>query len=1041
MTLNISQLQERLVGANFYDFRQVNDSIIRSTRKDNDKAFAVYYFDISQELPWTKEKLTQYQDQVIGKHYFEGRKSLQWNNYLYFITSRDAFKSEELLKTKKLIENDRIYTRKFVISEEELNSVLKPKIVTSSDSRSHASILSVWIDRLAEANIDDAVLCDASMPKRLEMIESSSSKPVSKLKQLKPSEAADTSPFIRALNLKRFRDYPIQKEFEFGMVNLIFGPNGTGKTSLFEAVELFYCGKNKRANKPSQQPLPYNVIATLSDGRTEEATDGRSSQFFRDRNLTWYGQSEVKTTYLCQSFARFNFLDTDAAVSISDSASRIDDDLSKLLVGPDASKTWRNIERVHEAVMANLKEIRPYKDQMNEELDSIKKSIEEASNMRTLSDSIQTQLKSMLQRIGWNDSQDEKESLASKLIEMLSEFQALAKQSIDLTWIKAPIFFNGIEKYCHDTKRIIKKAEDDVSQLEGLQKKQKLLEKEIQKYQDALEIVNQTKRLLESGVLRRDEDIAQEKNTVAKYSGRLAGYNEDAFTVFSFTDINDSIVSNREKIKAELCKIENLMDTKKKEYRQISELHDRSLMLSQELRQIATRILQGSPKPDECPLCHTSFEPGELVKSININIDKHFDGIANKLLSEVQERETELSKVSSEKAALFWLEKFCEQSNLSFDTSVNSVISEIEKTKRILASARIRVKALEREMHELESHGFSAAKFDKMKEKLCELGFPHSVSSKEALDNILSTIDQKMKDLNQKIHFENMHAKKLQQTIEGSLGLIGIKNQGIRDIISSLKEKLLISDSIRVKLNDFFFSFPWSNDRPIAELLVEIQSIREVSTELQRTLQEEKQAKTIYTDGIKRQGRINDKLNVLESRIDRLSKAEKILAVLREKYSLNSAMDTALQENRSSIESIFLQIHSPAEFIGIGSSLKTLVRKGSNKEASLKEISTGQRAAFALSIFLAQNAHISEAAPPVLLFDDPIAHVDDLNSLSFLDYLREIALSGKKQIFFSTASNKLATLFERKFDFLGPDEFKKFNFERAQLPVMSDMFG
>lgn len=144
-------------------------------------------------------------------------------------------------------------------------------------------------------------------------------------------------------------------------------------------------------------------------------------------------------------------------------------------------------------------------------------------------------------------------------------------------------------------------------------------------------------------------------------------------------------------------------------------------------------------------------------------------------------------------------------------------------------------------------------------------------------------------------------------------------------------------------------------------------------------------------------------------------------------------MDESLRENRASIEAIFSQIHSPAEFAGIGSSLSTLLRKESNKEASLSEISTGQRAAFALSIFLAQNAHISNTAPPVILIDDPIAHVDDLNSLSFLDYLREIALSGEKQIFFSTASNKLATLFERKFDFMGSDDFKRFNLERTLL--------
>ena len=62
------------------------------------------------------------------------------------------------------------------------------------------------------------------------------------------------------------------------------------------------------------------------------------------------------------------------------------------------------------------------------------------------------------------------------------------------------------------------------------------------------------------------------------------------------------------------------------------------------------------------------------------------------------------------------------------------------------------------------------------------------------------------------------------------------------------------------------------------------------------------------------------------------------------------------------------------------------------------------------------------SAPPVILIDDPIAHVDDLNCLAFLDYLREIALTGRRQIFFSTANDKLASMFERKFDFLGPLE-------------------
>lgn len=62
--------------------------------------------------------------------------------------------------------------------------------------------------------------------------------------------------------------------------------------------------------------------------------------------------------------------------------------------------------------------------------------------------------------------------------------------------------------------------------------------------------------------------------------------------------------------------------------------------------------------------------------------------------------------------------------------------------------------------------------------------------------------------------------------------------------------------------------------------------------------------------------------------------------------------------------------------------------------------------------------------------DDPVAHIDDINMLSFLDHLRQLAIGGSRQIFFATADTKLAGLFRHKFRFLG-DEFKELRLSRT----------
>jgi energy-coupling factor transporter ATP-binding protein EcfA2 len=73
-------------------------------------------------------------------------------------------------------------------------------------------------------------------------------------------------------------------------------------------------------------------------------------------------------------------------------------------------------------------------------------------------------------------------------------------------------------------------------------------------------------------------------------------------------------------------------------------------------------------------------------------------------------------------------------------------------------------------------------------------------------------------------------------------------------------------------------------------------------------------------------------------------------------------------------------------------------------------------------------------APQLIIFDDPVTYVDDLNILTFLDYLLKMVLNEDKQIFFATANQKIASLFIKKFEFLkGESEgFKEIYLSRLE---------
>jgi len=1037
MTISISQVRERVsLAAHCSDIQQVGDSIIRFVRKMRDVPFAVYYLDVAR-LPESEEELTKYQDQVIGGYYFQGRKSLQWNNYLYFVASESRLASSEARQAKEMIERDRSYARKFVISEKELESVLRPPDIAPADATLRPGVLSVWTERLVEAGLDRAILSDEDIPKRLKRIEDSSTVSAPGPKAPRRTSGVKSAPFIRSFHLKKFLDFPLQRKFEFGTVNLISGPNGTGKTLLLEAIELFYCGQNKR--NPGT-PAPYELIAVLADGRTERATDNRNAREFRDRNLSWYGQSEVKTNYLYLSFAQFNFMDTDAAVSLAadkKSPARIEEDLSKLLVGADASKTWRDIERVYEAVAERLREIRPLEDQIKGELSTLEKRLEEASNVKQESDSIRTRLEEMLRRIGWPSPQGDKDTFTTSLVGTLSELVSLAQQAATLDWTLPPVSIDGLTRYCTETKSTIEKAEPDIARLELLRKNQRPLADASTRDREALDLVKQAKRLIEVDVPKRVAERNKQHSIVATHSGRLAGLDADALGVLSTADLDINVATCHEAAVSKRSAGEASLARARSEYANFSKLRDQSLNLAQELRQVAARILQTSSKPDECPLCHTQFAPGELARHIKVGVDEHLEALGQTLLTKLQEREGEVREATAAEVSADWLREFCERANLPVDISVQSALAKVEDAKRTLAEGRRRLEALNRDVLTLESQGLSLARLEEISLQLRALGYPLAEFSCETVERLLSTIDQDLANSSRTLETERTQEKEIQHTLSATLGSVESEVQDQKGALSQLKERLAATASLRAKIGEFSASFPWSGGRPLSELAIEAESVRKVAAEMQAALGREEQAQAIYTESIERKRHLQKQLAQLQPRIKRFTDAHSALENLRSEHSLTSAMASTLKQNRARIEMIFSYIHSPAEFSGLGSGLAMLVRKTDGSEVTLSQISSGQRAAFALSIFLAQNDQLT-VAPPVVLIDDPIAHVDDLNSLSFLDYLREVALRDKRQIFFATASDKLATLFERKFDFLGQEGFRRFDLVRdAHVATLS----
>ena len=1012
-------LSDKLKEINFLE----DSKILFGKQKYKDLTLGTYFIDYDNNFEFD---LNDYQEKYISSEYYNNSGNDQWNFYLIFI--RETYSESDKLR----IEKDSTYTRKFVFTPDELEDYFDYQ---KSEKAVDADVINLWKEKLKEVDLDE-VYSNApyaqAVPRYLEneVIKDE------ELNQVSSNINTDLSiKKISRLRLKpNYRKYPTQRDFSLGKVNLIKGVNGTGKTSFLEAIELSVAGKNY--TNPSSAEENGSINAEYNDDNkfVDDYTPNDNAKY-RQRDIAWYSSAYKSGNELYRAFNKYNFYDSDAAYNLSHDSdiNSLSKYLSSIALGPESN-------RIQDRLFG-------FKDRLLKENNNRKKELREAEN--NIKDASR-----IIDSVKVKSNPDDK-------------FKIFIEYSKGINWIKklpkkydenyndfiedyhtSQSYINSINQFLPTIKLRTKKSwEEELKKLQKallacnkIKSEIEIDKKNIESYNQLLNKKNKSFEILVSAKKYFDEKssfkLIELSDKINKVSIEIKRDSRSLEIIESIADLNvlDSNTNLANFKIDQITKQRGLLDKQKKLKLQIENLKvnlNKLQGIVSEIKSYGKQYISLNNKAEECPLCNTKYEHEELEDRIskiekdikeNVAIDEFNKEliiiekellIINALIKNTDLIEKAISIIHndgnyselklSEIKSHFNLVKNRNSKNIESNSSFKMFKQELED-KEFYEDEFKQVK------EEFENH-FSEMKF---------LFSDKTIFEKQylALKKELSDISNSISKIKDKLTLNEKAQSKIIQGVAPSINAIEYEKD-FNYRIELLKTGLVNFNSLR----DFF---AYSEEEDISKLSQQLDKLHILYEDIKKSIREQKEL--ILANKL-----INDsttKIKKLEPKCKRLDSGLEVILDILNNHNESTILGNFIEDNEIEIQEIFQNIHSPNEFSKIIFKDSILLkRRNEDTEVPINKISTGQRSALALSIFLALNKKLKNG-PNLILFDDPVTYTDDLNILSFLDYLREIVINENRQVVFATASQKLAGLFEKKFAFLGESEYKSFEFER-----------
>ena len=693
---------ERKLRTKYDNLEHVADGIFRAVDKYSGREYAIRYFDLTDNLIGKVGDLRKYQEDILSNMYFSGKAftDLRWNHYLYFVTSTAASQNKKFSRVKVKVEADREYARKIVILEEEVDSFLAEPI--ASLQTMPQDLASLWMSRLEEKGLTYVLDESVSVPEAARRIVSGHKQLAKKItapSALTQSEQAATRCFLRGITITGFRPYPEQKTHMFGRVNLIVGSNGTGKTSLLEAIEFLFCGQIRRSGKLMNKTSVLTELVGNGDKLVTSTTTALKQ--LRARHSHWYAKTELKKVTLSESFGKFNFLDTDAAVrlTVNDSEDRIGHDVMCLLLGSGAERLNNRLQRLRDKLEEFDKERKREITTQGQLLSAAQKRLDALRKTPQISDTLFIELCTALKQLDWRllpATKQEAAMVRENLQVALMATQILVRYSIDVLATDE----GALLKRQSAVLEAIKSATDVSDKLSSASLKLAQANRNQAILRAKLAALDALLPYAEAEYTKNADEMRNLHKRIDYLMSHLSAFGEDDIGVELSEVLEMPIGTAATTASAVLTEQKKRLGDARQALKAMEDTQATVSVLRQRLLKTAKELLIKVSNPDQCPICHTEFKAGQLQTRMLSGVMDDSESRLVELQAAVLTTEQELVRSQQRSTALNRLVVFIGNQT---DMTVGDVMKTVEQARRALVLEQTR-------LAELEAHfqGFAA---------------------------------------------------------------------------------------------------------------------------------------------------------------------------------------------------------------------------------------------------------------------------------------------------------------------------------------------